>query len=245
MIIYILFLNLARFAIARMYGLSASVSLCVAFRRLFFSLRPRAPRMLNEMEASKVVKVSVIIHDKYLDDLKGFVTEKGGSVESSETSDVNAACDPGCSDAVPDAEALVPKEIASKICRWLQRNSVPQKVFAEKILHRSQGSFSDYMSKAPSTMPKTHGRAVWQELNDFLQSEEKQEELLQQLREGKLNNPVTVHIFLNISVNMLKELKVKKIIIIILTPPPAEIQGKNRKRSAIECIQPESSDFSF
>ena len=87
-----------------------------------------------------------------------------------------------------------------------QRNSVPQKVFAEKILHRSQGSFSDYMSKAPSTMPKTHGRAVWQELNDFLQSEEKQEELLQQLREGKLNNPVTVHIFLN----MLKELKVKK-----------------------------------
>lgn len=118
MIIYILFLNLARFAIARMYGLSASVSLCVAFRRLFFSLRPRAPRTLNEMEASKVVKVSVIIHDKYLDDLKGFVTEKGGSVESSETSDVNAACDPGCSDAVPDAEALVPKEIASKICRW-------------------------------------------------------------------------------------------------------------------------------
>ena len=96
--------NLARFAIARMYGLSASVSLCVAFRRLFFSLRPRAPRTLNEMEASKVVKVSVIIHDKYLDDLKGFVTEKGGSVESSETSDVNAACDPGCSDAVPDAK---------------------------------------------------------------------------------------------------------------------------------------------
>ena len=172
MIIYILFLNLARFAIARMYGLSASVSLCVAFRRLFFSLRPRAPRTLNEMEASKVVKVSVIIHDKYLDDLKGFVTEKGGSVESSETSDVNATCDPGCSDAVPDAEALVPKEIASKICRWLQRNSVPQKVFAEKILHRSQGSFSDYMSKAPSTMPKTHGRAVWQEVNDFLKRRE-------------------------------------------------------------------------
>ena len=94
-------------------------------------------------------------------------------------------------------------------------------------------------------MPKTHGRAVWQELNDFLQSEEKQEELLQQLREGNLNNPVTVHIFLNISVNMLKELKVKKNNKIILTPPPAEIQGKNRKRSAIECIQPESSDFSF
>ena len=90
-------------------------------------------------------------------------------------------------------------------------------------------------------MPKTHGRAVWQELNDFLQSKEKQEELLQQLREGKLNNPVTVHIFLN----MLKEFKVKKKNKIILTPAPAEIQGKNRKRSAIECIQPESSDFSL
>ena len=33
MIIYILFLNLARFAIARIYGLSASVSLCVAFKK--------------------------------------------------------------------------------------------------------------------------------------------------------------------------------------------------------------------
>ena len=34
------------------------------------------------MEGPKVTKVSILIEDKYLDQLRQFVTDKGGSVES-------------------------------------------------------------------------------------------------------------------------------------------------------------------
>jgi len=34
------------------------------------------------MEVPKVIKVSILIEGKYLDDLRQFVTDKGGSVES-------------------------------------------------------------------------------------------------------------------------------------------------------------------
>ncbi|CAH3159225.1 unnamed protein product, partial [Porites lobata] len=82
------------------------------------------------------------------------------------------------------SDDLIPKEIAAKVSRWLQRNNVPQKYFAEKVLNRSQGSFSDYLTKAPPTMPKSHGRGIWQRLQDFLESEEQQKELREQFREG-------------------------------------------------------------
>lgn len=88
-------------------------------------------------------------------------------------------------------DLLIPKEIAAKVSRWLQRNNVPQKYFAEKVLNRSQGSFSNYLTKAPPTMPKSHGRGIWQRLQDFLESEEQQKELREQFREGKLNKPFT------------------------------------------------------
>ena len=53
---------------------------------------------------------------------------------------------------------LLPKEIAQKVSRWLQRNNVPQKYFAEKMLKRSQGSFSDYLTKAP---PTVNAQVTW------------------------------------------------------------------------------------
>lgn len=34
------------------------------------------------MEVTKVIKVSILIEDKYVDNLRQFVTYKGGSVES-------------------------------------------------------------------------------------------------------------------------------------------------------------------
>ena len=82
---------------------------------------------------------------------------------------------------------LIPKEIAEKVSRWLQRNNVSQKYFAEKVLNRSQGSFSDYLTKAPSTMPKSHGRGIWQRLHQFIESDDEKKELREQFREGKLN----------------------------------------------------------
>ena len=67
--------------------------------------------------------------------------------------------------------------------------NMPEKYFAEKVLNRSQGSFSDYLTKAPPTMPKSHSHGIWQRLQQFLESEEEQEELREQFREGKLNEP--------------------------------------------------------
>ena len=65
--------------------------------------------------------------------------------------------------------------------------NMPEKYFAEKVLNRSQGSFSDYLTKAPPTMPKSHSHGIWQRLQQFLESEEEQEELREQFRQGKLN----------------------------------------------------------
>lgn len=38
-------------------------------------------------------------------------------------------------------------------------------------------------------MPKSHGRGIWQQLQQFLESEEEQKELKEHFREGKLNKP--------------------------------------------------------
>ena len=111
------------------------------------------------------------------------------------TTDGNAGASENC-DPAPNVEIvesdegvddLIPKEIAEKVSRWLQRNNVPQKYFAEKVLNRSQGSFSDYLTKAPSTMPKSHGRGIWQRLHQFIESDDEKKELREQFREGKLN----------------------------------------------------------
>lgn len=57
-------------------------------------------------------------------------------------------------------EATVnPKEIAKQITSLLRDKGIPHHLFSEKVLNRSQGSLSDYLSKAPTEMPKTHSRA--------------------------------------------------------------------------------------
>ena len=59
-----------------------------------------------------------------------------------------------------------PKEIAKQITSLLSDKGIPQRLFAEKVLKRSQGSFSDYLSKAPAEIPKTHSRIIWVKLKD-------------------------------------------------------------------------------
>ena len=77
-----------------------------------------------------------------------------------------------------------PREIATEISKWLLAKGVSQKFFATKILNRSQRSLSDYISKAPSEMPKTHGRAIWMTLDDFLKSPNQQEGLISEFKRG-------------------------------------------------------------
>ena len=75
-----------------------------------------------------------------------------------------------------------PKEIAKQITSLLSDKGIPQRLFAEKVLNRSQGSFSDYLSKAPEEIPKTHSRIIWVKLKEFLESQEQQQELMEMAR---------------------------------------------------------------
>ena len=72
-----------------------------------------------------------------------------------------------------------PKEIVKQITSLLGDKGIPQCLFAEKVQNRSQESFSDYLSKAPTEMPKTHTWAIWSKLKEFLESEEQQQELME------------------------------------------------------------------
>ncbi|CAH3156614.1 unnamed protein product, partial [Porites evermanni] len=75
-----------------------------------------------------------------------------------------------------------PKEIAKQITSLLSDKGIPQRLFAEKVLKRSQGLFSDYLSKAPAEIPKTHSRAIWVKLKEFLERQEQQQELMEMKR---------------------------------------------------------------
>ena len=75
-----------------------------------------------------------------------------------------------------------PKEIAKQITSLLSDKGIPQRLFAEKVLNRSQGSFSDYLSKAPAEIPKTYSRIIWVKLKEFLESQEQQQKLMEMAR---------------------------------------------------------------
>lgn len=75
-----------------------------------------------------------------------------------------------------------PKQIANDIVKILQNSGIPQSFYAKEILNRSQGTFSDYLTKAPDIMSKTHVRANWLRLEELLKSREEQEELLSKFK---------------------------------------------------------------
>ena len=75
-----------------------------------------------------------------------------------------------------------PKEIAKQITSLLSDKGIPQRLFAEKVLKRSQGSFSDYLSNARAEIPKTHSRIIWVKLKEFLECQEQQQELMEMAR---------------------------------------------------------------
>lgn len=77
---------------------------------------------------------------------------------------------------------LLPREIASKVSRWLLTKGVSQTFFAKRVVNRSQGSFSDYITKAPNELPKTHGRAIWVTLNAFLNDPKQQAALIDEYK---------------------------------------------------------------
>ena len=77
-----------------------------------------------------------------------------------------------------------PKEIAAKISQWLSKNCISQRFFVSKVVNRSQGSLSDFLSKAPNHMPKTHARAIRLKLDESLKCPRQQEDLLSEFKKG-------------------------------------------------------------
>ena len=77
-----------------------------------------------------------------------------------------------------------PKEIAAALSKWLLNKGISQRLFASKILNRSQRSLSDYLSKPPDQMPKTHGRVIWLTLDEFLKSKSQQDALVSEFKTG-------------------------------------------------------------
>ena len=75
-----------------------------------------------------------------------------------------------------------PKVVAKQLTSLLSDKGIPQGLFAKKVLNRSQGSFSNYLSKAPTEIPKTHSQAIWVKLKEFLESQEQQQELMEMKR---------------------------------------------------------------
>lgn len=90
---------------------------------------------------------------------------------------------------------LLPREIASKVSRWLLTKGVSQTFFAKRVVNRSQGSFSDYITKAPNELPKTHGRGIWVTLNAFLNDPKQQAALIDEYKKGKYLFIVVVFTF--------------------------------------------------
>ena len=78
-----------------------------------------------------------------------------------------------------EPSTVSPKAIAKKISHLLSTKGIPQRFFAEKVLKRSQGTFSDYLRRRLQEMPKMHSRSVWIRFQEFLESKEEQEELLE------------------------------------------------------------------
>ena len=105
-------------------------------------------------------------------------------VEDSE--DEHIGDGPAINHAVPStvstSSTASPKEIAKQITSLLSDKGIPQRLFAEKVLNRSQGSFSDYLSKAPAEIPKTYSRIIWVKLKEFLESQEQQQKLMEMAR---------------------------------------------------------------
>ena len=84
-----------------------------------------------------------------------------------------------------EQDQVEPQQIATRIFKFLRNEGIPQRFFAKEILNRSQGTFSDYLTKPPQQMPKAHGRGTWLRLQEFIDSKNQQEELVKLYRKGK------------------------------------------------------------
>lgn len=81
-------------------------------------------------------------------------------------------------EAEHETEVLIPKQIAADVKKWLTTNNVGQVLFANKVLDRAQSTFSDLIRNAPETLPRGHGKKIWEQMHKFLCSPQQRKELV-------------------------------------------------------------------
>ncbi|CAH3139104.1 unnamed protein product [Porites lobata] len=163
------------------------------------------------MEDKEYVEVSVKIAEKELPDLKKFVEERCGEIKVMENAVNGTNGKSTCNEATEateatnaqtqvveitdeaDQEAGAAKKNTEDVILFTEGNRfksfemaphkrVSQTFFAKRVVNRSQGSFSDYITKAPNELPKTHGRAIWVTLNAFLNDPKQQAALIDEYK---------------------------------------------------------------
>ena len=81
-------------------------------------------------------------------------------------------------EAEHETEVLIPKQIAADVRKWLTTKNVGQVQFANKVLYRAQSTFSDLIRNAPETLPRGHGKKIWEQMHKFLCSPQQRKELV-------------------------------------------------------------------
>ena len=77
-----------------------------------------------------------------------------------------------CSITGKDGEELDTRDIAQRITTELKRYSIPQAVFAEKVLCRSQGTLSDLLRNPKPWSKLKSGRETFRRMGKWLEEPE-------------------------------------------------------------------------
>lgn len=110
----------------------------------------------------------------------------GSSVGQSSKSDINISQSTSASSSADEVEEINTKELAQRISAELKRYSIPQAIFAQRVLCRSQGTLSDLLRNPKPWSKLKSGRETFRRMYKWLEEPEFQRMSALRLA-GKLN----------------------------------------------------------
>lgn len=99
-------------------------------------------------------------------------TESGSSVGQSSKSDNNISQPTSASSSADEVEEINTKELAQRISAELKRYSIPQAIFAQRVLCRSQGTLSDLLRNPKPWSKLKSGRETFRRMYKWLEEPE-------------------------------------------------------------------------
>jgi hypothetical protein len=101
-------------------------------------------------------------------------TSMSSDASSSSSSSSSASSSSSSSSSSPQMEEINTKELAQRISSELKRYSIPQAVFAQRVLCRSQGTLSDLLRNPKPWLKLKSGRETFRRMWKWLQEPESQ-----------------------------------------------------------------------